>query len=625
MAGTDFDINLRGNVERQAQADARSIDTLIAALKAEEKALNAANVAAQRAAVGNDPKKYDKAAAVVKETKDKISLLRGEANRIANEKRIEQFYRGSSGAALVSNSIVKKSSIDWKELGSTIGRVAKGGLSVAKTAAVGAAVGIGIAAVAAVALGSKLFSLAKHAITAGLSLADTGRSARLLNEAADIAGGTHKQLGGIIEDVRRRSDVGRERLSEMGRELRILRFDSRQTQLTLGAMAIAESALGRGASAAVQGIAEQSRAMRRFSLGAMDAHREFVSLKKIGLTKADVFAELAKASGQSIGSIQNSVHLGQVSVTRGMAAIDAAMRRKFGGTVNAQANSITSQFRRMREDFEDLFTGADIEPFLASLRSITSVFSQDTASGRAFKTVVTGLLSDIAKTAEILAPDVKAFFLDIAASAAQPGGLAETIRGWISDAKELGGSLKDVAEAIKSIGKVASAVAHPIDTFVEKFKYDGDKGLKYESIVGTDAMSVAEAEKSGMAITAGISRGIERGTPGAVGSITALSQAMQSALRKDNKIQSPSKVYENITSNIPAGVARGVDRGAPQAVEAVVDMSAAMRGGFSPSSPVAVPTGGPVFHIANLSVAVPTGRVVDFVRELRFAAEGGPQ
>lgn len=618
----NHEINLTGNLSQKALDGAKSIDVLTAALKAEQKALTASQQAFARQSAGG---KVDIGlASKVREGASRIDVLR---RQIASARA-----EGQRPTKLGLVEAIEKS-------GGPIGglirnlRAAWDAMKANPTAAL--VVGLGAVSVAAVALGSKLIGLARDAITLGVGLADSARSARLLNEAADIAAGTHKQLGGIIEDVRRRSDVGRDVLAGYGRELRILGFDSRQTQLVLGAMAVAESALGSSAAAGVKGIAEQSRAFRRLTLGVRDAYGEYASLRAIGLQKADLFAELSRSSGKSIASVRTAVGAGRVSVRDGMAAIEAALRRKFGGTVQAQSLSITSQFRRMREDFAGLFSGADIEPLLKGLRSISEIFSQDTASGRAFKAIVSGLMTDLGKAAEQLGPTIKEALLGLSAEAAKPGGLATTIRGWINDAKELGSAISSIAEAIKTIGSAASAVGtaikvitSPIKTAREHAKAKEDAAFK-RAFEGTD--TAQDATESGRLLMAGAANGVAQGAPLLSEALRKAAKDGQAAFRAENKIQSPSKAYERDAAYIPQGAAQGVKKATPLAVRAVISMSDSMRGGFAVPSLAGLSIPAPhveVRIIANdPAVEAFIARVarVEVVSVLKHAADRGPQ
>lgn len=572
MADSTYSIAIP--ISTNAKQGAADIDTLTAALKAEEKALVSTKTALARMQAGS---KVDIGLA----TKAKEGAL-----RIATLKKQVQQAR-TDGERPTKIGFIDAIEKSGGPIGGLIRNVkaAWGALAANPSAAVAMGL-IGLTA-ASVALGGKLLGLAKDAITMGVGFADAARSSKLLNEAADIAGGSHKQLGGIIEDVRRRSDIARGTLGEMARGLRKLGFDSRQTQLVLSGMAIAESALGAGEG--VKAIAEQSRAMRRFSLGARDAYGQFQSLRAIGLTKADVFAELGKASGRSIGQVQQAVNAGQISVTKGMAAIDAALQRKYGGTAKAQALSLTSQFRRMREDFEGLFEGASIEPLLAGLKSITGIFSQDTASGRAFTSVISSLMTSLGDTVAKLAPDIKEAILGLSAEAAKPGGLAATFRGWIADAKDLGATIKDVVQAIKDIGAAASAISGAIGAVKGAFTVTAgpDKLAEMNKAAGIRRQLEEQGKTAGQALTAGVAAGIDAGSDGAVMSITGLAAKLKASFSGPAGIDahSPSKAFERRAEQIPAGVGVGVTKAAPVAVRAVVDMSTkATRGYSAPTS-----------------------------------------
>lgn len=613
----NFDINLAVTGAQKVLAGANATDTLTEALKAEQRALKGTQVALARMQAGS---KVD------------IGLV---AKAREGSARIETLKKQLGAAKVAGEQPTKLGFIAAIEksggpIGGLIRNVKAAWGALKESPAAALAVGlIGLTAVT-ISLGSRLAGLARDALTMGLGFADGARSAKLLNEAADIAGGTHKQLGGIIEDVRRRSDLGRDRLGELGRSLRVLRFDSRQTQLALSAMAIAESTLGTEGSSAVQSIAEQSRAMRKFSLGAKDAYGQFTSLQKTGLTKADVFKELSLASGKSIGDIQRSVSLGGITITRGLAAIDSALRKKFGGTAQAQALSLTSQFRRMREDFEGLFAGADMEPLLVGLKSITSIFSQDTASGRSFKEITTRLLSDVGDAIVKLTPDVKEFFLSLGAGAAGPGGLAESIRGWITDAKEFGGTLKDVATAIKDIASAAKTVGGAFGAVKGAFTTEA-KAPQLDKINQTlriDAQLKEQGKVNGSALTAGIAAGIDSGSGAAVLSITGLADKLKATWAAKTETHSPSEVYKREGRQIPAGVGEGVRAGAAPAVEAVVNLSGAMQDRFSVSTPnlqtLMAPRGGDIY-IQEVHVQETDGSFTELVRQIRMVAASGPK
>jgi len=564
----DIPLNITGNLVEQALASAKAIDTLITATKKEEQALAGLQVGLARAQAAKDPIGADKIKEKVKASADRISGLKTAIAQARSD--------GQQPTKLGIIAAVEKSG---GPIGGFVKNIKAAYAAVKENPWAAAALGATALAVGLAKAGSALLGLARDAATAGLSLADEARKAALLNEAVDIAVGKHHQLSEIIEDARNKSTVGRATLAGYAREIRLLGFDSRQTQLVLRSMAFAETALGSGAAQGVRAIAEQSRQFRRFTLGIRDAYGEYASLRKIGLTKADLFAELARSSGKSIDQVRTQISTGRFSVKAGMAAIEAALSRKFGGVIRAQAKGIGAQLAAMKDDFEGLFSGQTIEPFLKGLSSITGIFSQNTASGQSFKKILGGLFEELGKTAEVLGPEIRDAILGMAAEAAKPGGLATTIRGWIADAKGLAGTVSKVADAIIAIGNAANAAAHPVDTFFNAFKYEGDKGKKLVAI--EPLVSEGGATKSGEQVALGAAAGVKSGAGAFVDAVRGMVKEGKGAFDSEAKIKSPSKLFEERAAYIPPGAARGVQKATPAATAAIAKMTDTMGQAFA--------------------------------------------
>lgn len=646
----DWSLNLTGNIESKSLSSAGAVDIFTAALKAEEKALASARIAATRTAAGLDPRQYTRASNAVKEATARLGLLRAEEARLAKPAQRDRRYDSTASGTLKGlRSAVPKAAASFKELkqpsellvrvkekANDAAKAVGGGLSSAAKIAGSAltttlVVGTALAVAGTALFASKLYAVGKAAITAGVGFVDEARSARLLNEAADIAGGTHRQLGGVIEDVNRRATIGKDRIAQLGRELRGARFDSRQTQLTLDAMAVAESALGQGASAAVRGIADASRATRKFSLGIRDAYGEYESLKASGLTKGEVFGELAASMHISVDAVKREVGAGRISVTRGMQAIDTAMRKKFGANVAAQALGIGRQFSRMSEDVTGLFSGANAEPLLKGLSKITGMFSKDTAEGKAFGEVVSRVMNELGKTAEALAPQIKEFIVGLGADAAKPGGLAETIKGWISDAKDLGATLKDVASAIKDIAGAAKTIGGAVSSVTGSFTHKADEGevSKLNSRLEISAQLSQQGKKEGEALTAGVAAGIDTGAAVAVGKMEGFAAKLEAAFKTANQIHSPAGLYKPHGRRLPEGVGVGVEEGTPTAVASIVDMSAAMASALDmPSSPAQSSSkAGNTYHLNVTNHGIPGADEIgpELVRWIKYANDSGPR
>lgn len=572
----DWLVNIRGNAAEQAKKDADAIDSLTAALKAEEAALKRANVQqAKFKATGVIDVKSFNAGVAAKKNIEGISKALGELKAT-----------GAQGTKIGFFDAIAKS-------GGPIGGLVRNfraifeGLKSNPWAA--AAVGITGVTIAVVALSKAIATVAWEAATGALKLADMGRSARILNDAADLAGGTHNQLTGIINEVANATPLAKDKISEMARELRRLRFDSRQTQLVLSASSIATSALGDSAGSAVKGIAEASKATRRFTLGARDLYGEYEGLKGTGLSKADVFAQLAKQFKTSQGDVELQLRQGRIGIRQGLEAIDDALKKKFGGTIRAQLLSLDVQFSKMREDAAGLFSGINIEPLLKGLKSITSIFSMTNASGAALRKFITSQLDELAATAARVFPYIESFvygfgtgLLDVYTTSIKPmlksfaegfeaDGLEGSFTSGESAAKALAGTLAEILDSLKSIASAAKAVASVLsgDAFTVKASQEELDAMNAKLRIDPALADAKAATDSGKQLVAGIVAGIKSETPTGIDAVVTLARQMQEAFTNANKIQSPSKVFEDFGKQLPRGAARGVASESGEAQAAV--------------------------------------------------------
>lgn len=558
----DYQINLRGDLAKRALEGATSVDTLANAIKATDRTLKTLQVNSAKAFAAGDQERVKKYRAQLAETAEAGRRLRDAvAGRLPKQEKPKFFEALAASRGPIGGLLKDLSAL-------------KGALKDNPMAAL--AVGATAAGVAVVSLGSKMLSLAKSAALFSLNAADSARSARILNDAADIAGGGQVQLTQVINQLTSRVPLAREQLAEMGREYRKLRFSGREAQLALSATAIATSALGDTGGSAIKGLAETSKTMRRFYLGARNIYGEYESLRSTGLTKADVFGALAEQLGTGAGNVEQMLHRGQITVRQGLQGVDAALSKKFGGTVSKQLLSVETQFAKMREDFMGLFSGAEMEPFLKSLRSVTSIFSDTTVSGRAFKSIVTGILNDLGKLADAYAPKIRAFLLDMGSEAAKPGGFADAIKGWIADARDFASTLKDIADAVKAIVGFGKDVKAAYKFVVRDKAVDVATGITGVSDAQSQKAS-ADATRAGVALPLGIAKGIDIGKPEAVSAMLRLSQDLQKAFKVDNEIRSPAGKYKTPGRMIPAGVAVGVDAESPRAEASIRRMSERMQ------------------------------------------------
>lgn len=402
----------------QAKAESLQIKSVQARQKAEAKAANDAK-AAQTAASGMTDKLIGKKAAI----KDVLGADFGNIASAASA------AGGPIGA--LSDKLQMVASIVGKS-----GPVVAGAfLLVAAIVAVSAA-----AIVAAVAL-------TRYALAA----ADAARSQKLFNNAAAGSAKGGAELSMVITDIASRSPLAKERIAEMGRELELAGLKGRRMQVALEMITMIEAAVP-GAGAKIQALAEQFQKVKRAVLTKQD-------LMGTGLAIEDVAAQLAKTLKVSIATAKAMLQNGTASVDKVMDAMQKAIDAKFGKTVAAQMLALSVQFDKMKEDISGLFADVDLEAFLAGLKSITGMFSQQSAIGKALRPLLSGIFTGVFNTLAKAAPLIKGFLMGIAIVAIQIYIAFVKMKNAIVGA--LGGAGIDKAKALQYAllaGKAAAIV-----------------------------------------------------------------------------------------------------------------------------------------------------------------------
>lgn len=303
----------------------------------------------------------------------------------------------------------------------------------------------------AYAMAGALASAASSTLSFAASAASGSRAAALLALGLTGSAKGASEYARTIDYATRFTDMSRDSLAALSQELRIARIDARGTQLILHSVGMATTALGDGAGQAVKGLLTTSHAMRRFTLGARDLYGEYEALKGTGLSKADVFAALAKNTGQSIQSVEQALRMGRVSFKQGALALETALKAKFGKTIELQLLSASNQFNRFKENLGLLFRNVNIEPLLKAMQSVLRLFDQNTAAGKAMQTLFTVAFTGLANTIAAVAPYARAIFIGMAIGALE---LYIALKPAIAKLKELlgGPSESGLMTALK-VGK----------------------------------------------------------------------------------------------------------------------------------------------------------------------------
>ena len=313
----------------------------------------------------------------------------------------------------------------------TIGKFKAAGAAGAALAVVGVLIAIATAAIAGA------IALTRFA----LAMADAARSSRLMSGAAAGSAKGGAELEAVIDDVATKSPLARDKIAEMARAMEVAHLQGRNMQNALEAATTAASAIGDSAASSFTSIAEASQKARRFLLSKQD-------LEGTGVAMADVAASIAEAMHVSISAATQMIQRGQVSVAKGLEAMNDAVQKKFGKTVAAQMLSLNTQIAKMKEGFGKLFDGIDIEPFLRGLKTITDLFSQTSVTGVALKTLFSSIFTPLAGASEGVFPLISAFMRGMIIAALRTYIVFLQLKSAIKEA--FGGSNADSIDWVKT-------------------------------------------------------------------------------------------------------------------------------------------------------------------------------
>lgn len=455
----------------------------------------------------------------------------------------------------------------------------------AKVAAVAAAA-IAAATLAVIAFGFKAATAARNLLILGTAL--TG------NEAL----GT--EFVAIVNQLAREVPLAKDQITELAREMSLLKLGRRDLQAGLTAVAIVTSAIGDAAGGAIKSIIAANAATKLFFLGARDRFGEFTALAGTGLKSADIIAALAKQMKKSLPEVEAALRAGRISLADGVKALEAAARSRFGKTIAAQMLDVNVQIDKAKEALSGLFDGVDLEPVLGALKVFLSVLDTSTVTGRVLKALLNvtfgglgaslGVVGPIAKVvfqgmiiaALKLYIALKPIFAVIGAVASAIGLVLAKIQEWTGINVALRAGQFIFAAIAATVGLLATAII--IATIPLAILAAAVLAIGYLVYLVVDQMidtwnALAEFFGSidwsglGSALIDGLIEGVTSKASAFIGSITGLADKAAAAFAAVNLIKSPSQRYARMGSFIPEGAAQGVDEKAPELERSVVDMS----------------------------------------------------
>lgn len=324
---------------------------------------------------------------------------------------------------------------------------------------------------------------------------------------------------------------------------------------------------------------------------------------------------LGDAAGSSFAGFVASVGLAGGSVKR----LSDDVKARFGGVVQRQMLSLEVQQRKQRENWNNMFSGVNIEPLLDKLKRLRDILDVNTAAGSALQMLMGDLLKPLLSTAETGLTFLRRFFKQMLIGALELKIAYQEVRNWfarafgksqVTQAGELLDRIQLGRYAVYILAAAFSALAITITTkaIVALVRFSVAmltrmvpalwSGVTAAASFAVSLLAVTwplllasvavaaliagivllyEAWDSvdwislGLAVGDGIVNGIKKGWQAVKNAFSELAKDAQYAFKQVFGIASPSKVFAELGIEIPRGVALGIHQGAPQAQQAAAE------------------------------------------------------
>lgn len=452
---------------------------------------------------------------------------------------------------------------------------------------------------------------------------DARRSFMIVAEEATGTAAGAKDLSAQIDALRGKTTLGRQALEQLGVSLANAGLKGEQLKETLAALAAVETVRGTEASKKLQEIVEKAGAGGSFKVTSEQ-------LAKTGLSIQELYKQIADRMHVGIDKVEGLMKAGKVSVADGVAALNAAIQNGRIGKASADlAMGMSAQWQKLKDDIASIFSQVDVGPFLAALKSLLSIFDQNTASGRVFAAIAKAVGSALVQLGTWALPLVKAAlvtfmiwslkaYIALKQFADSPAG-----KTLIAMLEVMGVAFLTIAAIIAAVFLaplllvvgIVYAVGAAIDATSDAWSAGWD--------IITGALEAAVDWISSISLTDiagglidGLVDGISAGAGAVVDAITGVVGGAIDAAKSLLGIASPSKVFAQLGLHTAAGFGEGLDAGGDTHVAPSI---ASMVG--APSAAASKGGGGRAIHIeinAPITVQGGAGAVSDV--EAQFMA-----
>lgn len=402
-------------------------------------------------------------------------------------------------------------------VGEAAGKVEEFGEKLKALAAAGPVGLLAVLAAVAVAIGEATFKLSEFALEA----ADAKRSTLLAFEGLLGSAEAARDLSDAIDGLRHHTAVSSDRLEQFGRTLAFAGLRGHALEEAMQALAKVEATAG------------------------PEMVNKFLKRIRAGEDYKKILDDI------------NKKHLADVG--------------------EKQAASFNQQIKDLKADLADLFEDVNIEPFLAGLREVLMLFSEQTATGAALKTMLTSIFSGIFKVVSAVFPYIKAFIQGLVIGFLRVYIVLKPVISAIAEA--FGGSpnttlLDFVTMLAEAFVYVATVVAFLIGLFATV------TGIFVSMVAGIGGVIAAILGfasgffQAGYNFVAGLAQGISSGASAVIQAALGVAQGAINAVKGALGIQSPSKVMAQMGLHTAAGFAGGVEAGNDNAQQSMANMVA---------------------------------------------------
>ncbi len=367
----------------------------------------------------------------------------------------------------------------------------------------------------------------------------------------------------------------------------------RSEMLRIEGLALLPQLYGRARAGGAEMQAAIDRASDSTTLGRDELARYGDQLSRLGIrgaalsTSLEVLGMAATAAGERGAAFARRMLLSAAQTGQSLDEVADRLRGRFGPLARRVMLDWNVQAEKLRQNLDRLFSGLRIEAFLQGVQSILAVFSQTTVTGRALKNVIESLFQPLLDAVTDATPLVRRIFQGIVLGALLVERQILRIRLWFretfGDASPLAGldtqmlvfkagaalvvmfatAVVLAAAGLAALGVAAAAIISPILT------------------LGAAAVGVGSAIVDGL--VAGLRGGIARVTQ----TVRSIADSVRTTFRNVLQIRSPSRVFAELGAQIPAGVTMGIEAGSPDASGAAAELvqppagAAGGRGGAS--------------------------------------------